>query len=575
MTTMLRRGRWLGALALAYLLIFFGGASATGAEPAAADTVDLKALLERVNRLERQNQDLRQELDEHKRQLKQAGDPSQEESTQADDKDSALDPAAVRKIVGDYLREQDTKKKAAEAKAKKEAEEKGYEVGSDLSMKGGWRDGFTAETPGRDYRVHFGGRFQADAGWFAPSAGLQRAFPQAWQDGADFRRLRLRADGQAYEVIDFVVEIEFSQAIQGAATRLFPTDCFLDFTHLPVLGNLAVGHFKEPFCMEDYGTPDSFGVFMERSSADNAFTPDRNLGVMQHDSYFNDSVALAVGVFRANNDARSGNVFDYGDGEYAYTGRVVWMPYYANDGRCWFLTGPAYSRRHFDPDDNGVNGVNASRFRALGRAPVRLNTPPLLDTTALQADHANYWNFQAALNMGPLLLQSEYYYTTVANVRRGLAAPGTPRLVSPDFQGWYAQVSYFLTGEYHPLNRLLGRLQRVRPNENWFLVRRGEKGHYDGCCYGWGAWEVAVRYDWLDLNNRALGSFPAIPGVANSGAAAITSAGLEQDFTFSISCYMNPNTRIQMNYIHAWRGTPIPNQRGTLDCLAVRLWWDF
>lgn len=574
---MLRRGRWLGAPALAYFLIFFAGASATGEEPAAApaETVDLKALLERVNRLEQQNQDLRQELHEHKRQLKQGGEPSQEEATQAEDKDSALDPAAVRKIVGDYLREQDTKKKAAETKAKKEAEEKGYEVGSDLSMKGGWRDGFTAETPGKDYRVHLGGRFQADAGFFAPSDGLKRAFPDAWQDGADFRRLRFRADGQAYEVFDFVLEIEFSQDINGAVTRLFPTDAFLDFTHLPWIGNLAVGHYKEPFSMEDYGSPDSFGVFMERSSADSAFTPDRNMGVMQHDSYFNDTVALAVGVFRANSDPRSGNVFDYGDGEYAYTGRVVWMPYYENDGRCWFLTGPAYSRRQFDPDDPGILGANASRFRAQGRAPVRVNTPALLDTTALQADHANYWNYQASLNLGPLNLQSEYYYTTVADVRRGVAAPRTPRLLSPDFQGWYVQASYFLTGEYHPLNRQLGRLQRVRPNENWFFVRRGEKGHYDGCCYGWGAWEIAARFDWLDLNSSALGSFRAVPGVAGSAVAAIPTAGIERDVTFSIACYLNPNTRLQMNYIHAWRDVANPNLSGHLDALAMRLWFDF
>ena len=78
----------------------------------------------------------------------------------------------------------DEKKKAAEAQ--------GYEVGSDLAFKTFWKDGFTAETAHKDFRVHLGGRVHADAGWFAPDSNLESlGGPAGWQDGAEFRRLRL------------------------------------------------------------------------------------------------------------------------------------------------------------------------------------------------------------------------------------------------------------------------------------------------------------------------------------------------------------------------------------------------
>jgi hypothetical protein len=51
------------------------------------------------------------------------------------------DPEAVRKIVTDYLKEQDEQKKRAEEQKEKEAEEQGSVVGSDLGMRFRWHYG--------------------------------------------------------------------------------------------------------------------------------------------------------------------------------------------------------------------------------------------------------------------------------------------------------------------------------------------------------------------------------------------------------------------------------------------------
>ena len=53
--------------------------------------------------------------------------------------------------------------------------------------------------------------------------------------------------------------------------------------------------------------------------------------------------------------------------------------------------------------------------------------------------------------------------------------------------GFYVQGSYLLTGEHRPYNRALGIFSGIRPKRN-FLE--------DG---GWGAWELAARYSYLDL----------------------------------------------------------------------------
>ena len=252
------------------------------------------------------------------------------------------------------------------------------------------------------------------------------------------------------------------------------------------------------------------------------------------------------------------------------------MPWYTCNGRCWLLFGPAYSRRHLDPDDQGLDGVNASVARFALRPPIRVGSPQLVDTGNLVADNYDLYNFQAALNLGSFMIQGEYYNAQVHNLRRGFGEGGAPRLLDTGFSGFYVQASYFLTGEYHPLDRKWARLARVRPNENWFLVRRGDRGFFNGFGHGWGAWEIAARYDYAKLTSPALGAFPEIAGVPDSAVDAVTTAGYEQDVTLSISCYLNPQMRIQANYVHAFRGvTYDPEGRGDVDIFGMRLWFDF
>ena len=556
------------------------------AAPASADDIEARLRkLEQLNaKLEQQNKKLAEQndkLEKVNQQIQNA--PAAAESGSAADA-PAVKPDEVKSLVDGYLKEKDEKKQA-DAEAQKAAKEAaGYEVGSDLDLKTTWRDGFNAETANKDFRIHIGGKMQQDYGFFDPDSNLRTAFPagtaaapgpgpNAWQDGADLRRARIRIDGSAWEVVDFVFEYEFAQTQQvssGSSTTTVsatgPTDVYVDVKEIPVLGHVRAGHFKEPFSLEDYGTNDVYQTFMERSTANDAFSPNRNYGVMNWNDPFEQRMVYGVGVFKENTNTNIGNAFDYGTGSYAATGRLGFNPWYAHDGRCVLYFGGAYSYRNF-ADQNALD-----RYNYATRIPLRVGSPVVLTTTSLPANNVQLFNAQAALVYGPFSLQAEYYNSQADGVQRGLVAPGTPGLYNPDVEGAYVLASFFLTGEHRVYLRDIGGFGRVRPLEPFYFVRNGGFGGL-GNLLGKGAWEVAARYDYIDLNSPAFGAIPAVRGVANSSAAALPATGFEHDFDLGLNWYLNSNVKVQWNYIHALRESlTLP---GEVDAFGMRVQFDF
>lgn len=603
------RANWLGVLALALGFLVLTSASADAEDPS-SEVPDIKKVLERLERVEKQNEDLRQQLLQYKQSL--PAQPVVEQKEEGTAPAEGADNPSVRKMVDDYLRARDSEARKADDAKKAEAEAKGYEVGSDLAFRAQWRDGFLVETANKDFRVHVGGRLQTDFGWFAPDPNVANVFstnPQAFQDGADLRRARLRVDGTCWEVIDWVFEYEFAgqvvsflpspnaqqpvttatRAIPGGGARALtsvtvplntqtvnhpqPTDVFMDIRYIPVVGNVRIGHFKEPFSLEDYGTSDSFLTFLERSCANDAFSPNRNIGIMLWNYVLDERVAYAAGAFRANSDNLSGNAFDYADGCWAYTGRISTNPWNTADGRYWFHLGTAYSYRVFDPNLPAYNGLFTSRPRYASRASFRLSEPVLIDSGTLRVNDAQQCNFQISLNLGRFNIQSEWYTTEVDGLIRGTVAPNTPNFLNPVYNGGYVQASFFLTpGDYHPYLRQVGGIGRVRPMGPYYAVRRGPRDCPGGCCFGKGAWELAARFDYLDLRN-GLGTFTA--PVGGTGATAVATAGVLRDAVLGVNWYLNPNFKLQWDYIWAIREVAVPASSGTVNTFAMRAGWDF
>ena len=85
--------------------------------------------------------------------------------------------------------------------------------------------------------------------------------------------------------------------------------------------------------------------------------------------------------------------------------------------------------------------------------------------------------------------------------------------------------------EHRPYNRQLGVFDRVKPFTNFFRVRTCDGDVVNG----WGAWEVAYRWSYLDVLDDSL--------LTTNGAGQVT------DHTLGLTWYLNPFTRLSWNYV--------------------------
>ncbi len=118
---------------------------------------------------------------------------------------------------------------------------------------------------------------------------------------------------------------------------------------------------------------------------------------------------------------------------------------------------------------------------------------------------------EAAAVAGPFSVQSEYQRANVNSASSG----------DPSFSGFYVMGSFFLTADHRPYSRSRGAFARVRPGHD-FLDEGGA-----------GAWEIAARYSQLDLND------------------VMVQGGEMKNFTFAVNWYMNPYSRVSLNYVHS------------------------
>lgn len=408
-------------------------------------------------------------------------------------------------------------------------------------MKGEWSK-FKADMTKTKYpNVAINGFFQADIGYFDQSPNNMATVGDI-QDGAGFRRLRLSTKGAVVENVNYFVQLDF-----GFFGRPTFTDVWMEITHLPVLGNVRVGQWKHPFGLEVVTTV-RYQTFLERSVLFQAFAPFRHIGVGTYNNSDDEMTTWAASLFKTGND-QFGN--DIGDGAgVSVAGRVTHLPWYeeCDDGSLRYLhLGGAYW--HGNPGNNtfrystipelyiGAFGTNGGPGTSLVGVPnVANGTPPFVDTGAFAVNNFNHFGGELLWVRGPLSIQSEATLAIVNPV--GLA--------QMHYKGAYAAVSYFLTGESRPYDRKTGTLDRVKPLHNFHSA--------DGC--GWGAWELASRFSYIDLND----------GDINGGRM--------NDWTAGMNWYLNPYTKFQFNYVKSFLADPTQGH-SYANMFALRAQIDF
>ncbi len=377
--------------------------------------------------------------------------------------------------------------------------------------------------------VAISGVFQADAVGFSQLESSRQTYGSI-ESGADFRRARLGAKGAVSDRMDYFMQMDF-----GFFGRPTFTDVWADFKEVGPLGTVRVGQWKQPFGLEVVSSF-RYTTFMERSSLFQAFTPFRHLGV----GFYNHSDDLdwtwAASYFRTGQDQFGGSLStDGGNGGAGRLTHLLWHEGakgedYLHIGAGYFLNAPPNERVRF----RSVPEIFVGEFVVPAGSPIGTSgqpvpsvangTPYFVDTGTVSSSLTQTIGLESMWVRGPLSWQSEAMGCFVDSTGNQNAF----------LNGAYSQVGWFLTGEHRPYDRKAGAIDRVIP---FHSVAK--------CGGGWGAWEVAGRWSYLDVTDKQV------------------QGGLMQNMTAGLNWYVNPNCKCVFNYIHSWADAR-PTSNGTI-----------
>lgn len=311
-----------------------------------------------------------------------------------------------------------------------------------------------------------GGRVMIDGNAFddddTPNKG-------SFDGGFEFRRLRLFA--KAY-YMDYEGKIE----LDFAGSDVDIKDAYI--ARKAFGGKVKGGHFKQAFGLETL-TSSRFITFAERGFGSEGIATSHKMG-LGYNTYRGNST-FAVSVYDSAG-LEDGDATDAGTG---IGGRFTWAPH-ADSGNV----------THFGISAAGESNTD---FKASLRPAAHLGEKyTLID---VKSADIHKFGLEAALVRGPFSLQGEY-----------MSAEAEPDAGSAEtLNTYYAQVSYFLSGDARTYKAKDAKFDRVKPVSG-------------------GAWELALRLD----------------GAENDDTDAEAEA-----VTLGVNYYATSHVRWMFNYVMA------------------------
>jgi len=355
----------------------------------------------------------------------------------------------------------------------------------------------------------FGLRMSVDVAGFKTSNGLAPIDP-----GAEMRTFRLYAGG------NWSPDTTFWVAFESVAGSFNLQSAFLRWTKVPVFDNVTAGYMSVPQSLDNMAP---FGglAFMEVGLPVGALAPGNRMGLQIDRPLWNRRGTLAYGLFSVG----SSPGLNFGS-----TTQSLLLPVVRLTGLPVLDENRKGGRQllHLGLSLSATLASNSGvQYRA---RPESFIAPYLLDTGAIDSRGSTLSAAEALWMQGPFSLQSEMIYSNVQNSQ----GTGFFRL-----WGGYAQASWMLTGEEAGYNQLVGIPDRIIPNKD-FSSKAGT----------WGAWQVAGRASYLDLND----------GAVNGGRGT--------QYMLGLNWWWNRFFRWQLNYGYAIiEGGPTP---GHLQLLQLR-----
>ncbi|MBL9123845.1 MAG: hypothetical protein JNG90_09450 [Planctomycetaceae bacterium] len=396
--------------------------------------------------------------------------------------------------------------------------------------------------------IRLSGFMQLDEGLFSQSQ-LSKSNLGDIQNGVGFRRTRLQAIGKLTEFTGYTIEMDFASA--GRPSFM---DVWGEQNEIPFFGTVRIGQFRQPGTMDSW-TSVRHLEFLERSLPFGALDPFRRVGIMAYAMSEDERWMWAYSVYATGltfgndnystlGDTRAGT--EIGDsGGVSFASRLTHLLYYdeLTQGRYLLHVGGGYSYSQIG--GSGTSGTFAKTFNSrpipeffvgdpAGGLVTSAGTPAVVDSGRFVADSFNFWHTELASNYGSAHFQTEFMCTSV-NQLNG------PAVFYP---GAYFQCGYFLTGESCLYLKQAGVLDyNVVPYTDFFgLGRRRGFG-------GWGAWEVAFRWSWVDLSGGNI--LPANQLSNTAGPPPSPNPGVVNETTVALNWWWNRFTRVQFNWIRS------------------------
>ena len=351
-------------------------------------------------------------------------------------------------------------------------------------------------------------------------------------DGTEIRRARLYAKGKLYKKFGYMAEVDWGGDSVGVK----------DFfgTYNPNKNwEFTFGNQKHAFSQEVQESSNDI-MFAERSLVYGLSVPyfDRAIGVNLkamgetwnvQGGFYGDGVKSSTGSRTASANATR----EKSEGK-GFAIRGTWNPILEKDRMV--MLGANYGYRK-QSDSGEINNQKDTDFaysttNFSGLKVVNSGVIPGFNDVQMGILELSAMN-------GPFSFQSEYAKGTV-NRDSGYS--------DYDVSAYYAQVAWTLTGETREYKATDGEFKRLKPSNNF----DPDKGT-------WGAWEVALRHDSIDLTDADI----------NGGDA--------KRMTLNLNWYLNENMRLLAGYERFYDLDKLKKASGRdaddIDVFQVRAQW--
>lgn len=350
-----------------------------------------------------------------------------------------------------------------------------------------------------DEAFEVGGQIVADSAWFTNEEGEST-------DDQAIRRARISVKGEALPNLNYEVEYSFTGNNEWR-------DVYLEYQVLPRFF-MKVGNLKEPIGLEALSSS-KYNTFMERSLSQ-TFINKRKLGIQLQRNFKNDDhrYTLTAGAFKESLD----ELIDDEDAGSSLVARATYA--YVPNKKSLLHLGIATAYTSYDQEKISLGTLPESDL--FDRKLVSTKIKNVEETNRLGVESAVVWNNFA--------LQGEYLYMGVKNVDTDY-----------NFYSYYLQGSWFLTGESKQYKAKKATFSRIKPNNP---ITEG----------GWGAWEVALRSSYLDIDDKD------------------EEESCETDYTLGLNWYATSHLRVMSNYVRAELSE---DDSLSEDIVQVRVQYDF